>query len=106
MRGRPALQPWDGPEPPTKEAILRRFRDEGLEPRAWANGPYDHYTAHSHPYHKVLYAVRGSITFTTYPDRAAYTLRPGDRLDLPPGTEHSADVGPEGVECVEAPPYP
>lgn len=30
------------------------------------------------------------------------TLRPGDRLDVPPGTEHAATVGPEGVECVEA----
>ncbi|GIU99268.1 MAG: hypothetical protein KatS3mg014_0884 [Actinomycetota bacterium] len=29
-------------------------------------------------------------------------LRPGDRLDLDPGTEHAATVGPEGVTCIEA----
>ena len=27
---------------------------------------------------------------------------PGDRLDLDPGTEHAATVGPSGCECVEA----
>jgi mannose-6-phosphate isomerase-like protein (cupin superfamily) len=30
-------------------------------------------------------------------------LRPGDRLDIEPGTEHAAAVGPQGVTCVEAP---
>ena len=29
-------------------------------------------------------------------------LSPGDRLDLPPGTLHSALVGQAGVACVEA----
>jgi hypothetical protein len=26
----------------------------------------------------------------------------GDRLDLPPDTEHAATVGPDGVTCLEA----
>lgn len=30
-------------------------------------------------------------------------LRPGDRLDIEPGTEHAATVGPDGVACIEAP---
>ena len=30
-------------------------------------------------------------------------LRAGDRLDIEPGTEHAATVGPDGVRCVEAP---
>ncbi len=29
-------------------------------------------------------------------------LGAGDRLDIEPGTEHSATVGPDGVTCVEA----
>jgi hypothetical protein len=29
-------------------------------------------------------------------------LAAGDRLDLEPGTEHAATVGPSGVGCVEA----
>jgi hypothetical protein len=30
------------------------------------------------------------------------TLTAGHRLDVPPGTEHAATVGPDGVTCVEA----
>jgi hypothetical protein len=30
-------------------------------------------------------------------------LRPGDRLDIEPGTTHGATVGPHGVTCAEAP---
>jgi hypothetical protein len=29
-------------------------------------------------------------------------LAPGDRLDIEPGAEHAATVGPEGVTCAEA----
>jgi hypothetical protein len=28
-------------------------------------------------------------------------LSPGDRLDVEPGTEHAASVGPQGVACGE-----
>ena len=62
----------------------------------------DRYGAHSHPYHKVLYCARGSIRFDLPPSGGSFDLRPGDRLDIPPGTQHSAVVGPEGVQCVEA----
>jgi quercetin dioxygenase-like cupin family protein len=48
----------------------------------------------------VLFCLSGSITFHL-PD-GDVTLEPGDRLDLDPGTEHGATVGPRGVECVEA----
>ena len=32
----------------------------------------------------------------------AHDLAPGDRLEIAAGTDHSATVGPEGVECMEA----
>jgi quercetin dioxygenase-like cupin family protein len=47
-----------------------------------------------------LFCVDGSITFHT-PD-GDVELHPGDRLDLPPGTPHSATVGTSGVTCMEA----
>jgi quercetin dioxygenase-like cupin family protein len=49
----------------------------------------------------VLYCVSGSIVFHT--DDGDLELHPGDRLDIEPGTAHAATVGPEGVECMEAP---
>ena len=69
-------------------------------PRPWSNGPGDAYGWHAHPYHKVLFCLEGSITFHTRDGDVA--LRAGDRLDIEPGTEHAASVGPDGVACVEA----
>ena len=82
-----------------KQAVAQ-FRSEGLTPESWSNAPGYTYSAHSHPYHKVLICVAGSITFHT--SQGDHALRPGDRLDLPAGTSHSATVGPEGVTCWEA----
>jgi quercetin dioxygenase-like cupin family protein len=83
-----------------RTSIEQAFADEGLTPHAWSNGPGDTYGWHSHDYHKVLYCLRGSIVFHTRDgDRP---LKAGERLDIPPGTEHAATVGADGVECLEA----
>lgn len=87
--------------PPALAAIEEIFRSEAISPSPWSNGPGHRYAAHSHPYHKVLYCVRGSITFALT-DGEQLELAPGDRLDIPPATEHSAIVGPHGVTCIEA----
>ena len=84
-----------------RAAALAALRDEGCSPpRSWGNAPDDVYGRHSHGYHKVLFCLEGSITF--HEDEGDIELRAGDRLDLEPGTQHGATVGPDGVECVEA----
>jgi mannose-6-phosphate isomerase-like protein (cupin superfamily) len=84
-----------------RDAALHAFRDEGCSaPRPWGNGPGDTYAPHSHPYHKVLFCLEGSITF--HLADGDVSLEGGDRLDLEPATEHSATVGAEGCSCVEA----
>jgi quercetin dioxygenase-like cupin family protein len=97
----PSVTPWSAPGAPTEEALDALLHREGLTPRWWSNGPGDRYGAHSHPYHKVLYCARGSVRFLVEGDHM-FELLPGDRLDLPPDTSHSAIVGPAGVACVEA----
>jgi mannose-6-phosphate isomerase-like protein (cupin superfamily) len=94
------LTRWDGDASPDRAAIERRFRDEGLSPHGWGNAPADRYGTHSHGYHKVLYCVSGGIVF--HMADGDIELGPGDRLDVGPGTEHAATVGPAGVECLEA----
>ena len=94
------LTTWDAPTPPDRATIESRFRDEGLSPHGWGNGPGDTYGRHAHEYDKVLYCVSGGITFHT--DAGDFDLRPGDRLEVDAGTSHSATVGPDGVECMEA----
>lgn len=94
-------RPWDGP-PPSADDLDARLVGEGLHPRHWGNGPGDTYPWHRHDYHKVLYCIDGTITFHLG-DGDDVTLGPGDRLEIEPGTDHAASVGPEGVRCVEAP---
>ncbi len=55
------LTPWRSKGEPTEEKLESIFRDEGLRPSWWSNGPGDRYGAHSHPYDKVLYCAHGSI---------------------------------------------
>jgi quercetin dioxygenase-like cupin family protein len=81
--------------------LLARLAAEGLVASPWSNGPGDRYAAHAHGYDKVLVVARGSIIFRV-PGRGDHRLAAGDRLELPAGTEHAADVGEDGVTCLEA----
>jgi hypothetical protein len=99
----PTLTPWPSDHPPTEDALEAALRAEGLAPEWWHNGPHERYTTHRHTYHKVLYCLSGSITFLVPGSGDRFDLKPGDRLDIPPRTDHSALVGPRGVRCVEAP---
>ncbi|CAN5910468.1 hypothetical protein BH23ACT10_BH23ACT10_27980 [soil metagenome] len=77
------------------ERVLARYGT----PQWWSNGADEHYAAHTHAYHKVLFCVAGSIVF--HVDGENHLLASGDRLDIEPDTEHSASVGPQGVQCGE-----
>ena len=96
------LTRWPHDKLPTQSQLDAIFRESHLSPNWWSNGPGDVYGVHSHSFHKVLFCADGGITFRIEPGGRDYELRPGDRLDIPRGTSHSAVVGPEGVTCVEA----
>jgi hypothetical protein len=81
------------------KGLMARLRTEADGCYSWSNGPGDVYAEHVHAFHKVLYCVAGSITFTLR-DREI-RLGPGDRIDLAPGTPHGAVVGPNGCTCIE-----
>ena len=99
---------WQEALAPQEQELFRRMQRDGLTPYTWSNGPGDSYAVHSHTYEKVLYCVRGSIRFVL-PDHAdtagnmgAIDLAPGDCMVLPANIRHSAQVGPQGVTCLEA----
>jgi uncharacterized protein YjlB len=98
----PHVTPWADPVPPTESTLMHLYTEQGLHPYSWSNGPHDAYTAHSHLYDKVIYVVRGSITFGLPELGLELILNPGDRIDLPAGTIHNAVVGAQGVVCLEA----
>ena len=60
------------------------------------------YSPHSHAYGKVIFVVRGSITFGLPELGEGLTLHAGDRLDLPAGIVHDAQVRSQGVTGLEA----
>jgi uncharacterized protein YjlB len=82
--------------------LAARLRAEGLDPGAWGNGPGDVYGVHAHGYDKVLVCAEGGIVFGLPGTGERVPLAPGDRLDLPAGTDHDAVVGSAGVTCLEA----
>lgn len=98
----PQVTRWSGSTPPTESTLKQRCADEGLSPYSWSNGPHDVYSAHSHSYDKVIYVLRGSITFGLPELGQKLSMNAGDRLDLPAGVVHDAVVGAEGVHCLEA----
>ncbi|HEX2699320.1 MAG TPA: AraC family ligand binding domain-containing protein [Acidimicrobiales bacterium] len=93
------LHSWTGPSPAADQ--LRDLLDDAgaRSVSTWANDAGFRYDWHSHGYHKVLFCVSGSIVFHTRDGDLA--LGPGDRLDVEPGTDHAATVGPDGVRCIE-----
>lgn len=98
----PLVTPWPASIPPTESTLRQLCLDEGLNPYPWSNGPHDVYSAHMHSYDKVIYVVRGSITFGLPDLGQQITLKAGDRLDLPSGIVHDAIIGAQGVVCLEA----
>ena len=93
---------WSKGTEPDKAELLNIMDEEGLNPYTWSNGPGDVYSAHKHPYNKVILVVSGSITFGLPEKGESIDLNAGDRLDLPAGVVHDAVVGQQGVMCLEA----
>ena len=98
----PFVVEWIGERPPSEAEIRKILADEGLSAYSWSNGPGDVYSPHSHSFHKVIYVVKGSITFGLPEKGTQLNLKEGDRLELPANTVHNAKVGSNGVTCLEA----
>ncbi|UCD88567.1 MAG: hypothetical protein JSW04_08820 [Desulfobacterales bacterium] len=93
---------WPDEQTPNEAEIRKILAEEGLQPYRWSNTPGDVYGVHSHTFHKVIYVLKGSITFGLPDIGDKVLLHMGDRLDLPAGVSHNAVVGNQGVVCLEA----
>ena len=96
------VETWKGDSPAGEAELRRLLGEQGLSAYRWSNSPGDVYGAHSHPFHKIIYVLQGSITFILPEQDVQVTLNSGDRLDLPREVVHEAVVGPQGVICLEA----
>lgn len=93
---------WHGELPPTESEVQRFLGLQSLVGYRWSNAPGDVYGAHSHPFHKIIFVLQGSITFILPDVEREVTLGTGDRLELAAGVVHEAVVGQQGVICIEA----
>jgi quercetin dioxygenase-like cupin family protein len=92
---------WDRSTPPTPAELQAQLIKEDLFPYDWSNAPGDTYAPHVHDYDKVIVVVRGSITWVLPETSVSFETHAGDRIELPRGTWHAAQVGPQGVVCLE-----
>lgn len=92
---------WDQSTLPTPSELQAQLLMEGLFPYKWSNAPGDTYAPHVHDYDKVIVVVRGSITWRLPETNQTFKTHAGDRIDLPRGTWHAAQVGSQGVTCLE-----
>ncbi len=92
---------WNQSTSPTLSGLHQQLIREGLFPYDWSNPPGDTYAAHVHEYDKIIVVVRGSITWILPETNEVYETQAGDRIELPRGTQHAAQVGARGVTCLE-----
>jgi quercetin dioxygenase-like cupin family protein len=81
---------WNKQHQPSIDELRKILMDEGLEPYVWSDSPGTFYDKHTHPYDEVRWMVKGRVKYSIG-DREVI-LSPGDRLDLPAGTIHEAEV--------------
>ena len=82
--------------------ISAKLDSKGIPHYIWSNRGGDQYSAHSHPYKKIIWVIRGEITFILTESNKEIRLVEGDRIELPAKVVHEASVGSMGVACLEA----
>lgn len=92
---KPERIPWRETTAPTEAELRRRLTADGFDAMVWSDPPHRVYAPHRHDHDESLWCVRGRIVFRI--DGTDYALGPGDRLQLPHGTVHAAEAGPDGA---------
>ncbi len=82
-------------------SVKAELEGQGYRCFAWSDSPGTVYPPHTHPHDEVLCVLQGAMEMEVAGQKRV--LRPGDRLELPRNTVHSARVlGDEPVEYLIA----
>lgn len=85
------LEHWDPADGPlTEKRMMRLLEGEGYEVAAYAYREGTVFSEHEHTQDKCDAVLEGILRITVGGD--AYELKAGDRLYLPAGARHSAEV--------------
>lgn len=88
---RPRLERWESSDGPvTEKKMMTLLESEGYEVAVYAYREGTVFAEHAHTQEKCDAVVEGVLRITVGSE--AYDLKAGDRLYLPAGTRHSAEV--------------
>jgi quercetin dioxygenase-like cupin family protein len=92
---------WVKTKKPTLEELKKNLDEKGIESELYSDRPGTKYGRHKHPFDDFVLIVQGKMKIVT--DTGEWTLKPGDRLDIPANTIHSAEIiGKEEVKYLSA----
>ncbi|MBP1691825.1 MAG: Cupin domain protein [Bacteroidetes bacterium] len=92
---------WNKPKKPALADLQKILEAEGLEYELYSDTPGTKYGRHKHPFDDFIVIVSGKMKIIT--DAQEWLMKPGDRLNLPSNTSHSAEVvGREEVQYLSA----
>jgi len=92
---------WNKPKKPTLADLQHMLDVQGLEYELYSDRPGTKYGRHKHPFDDFIVIVSGKMKLIT--DAQEWVMKPGDRLDLPANTAHSAEIlGKEEVQYLSA----
>jgi len=84
---------------PNESELRRKLEAEGFSHTfVWQDGPGAFYPDHTHHDLTAHIILDGEMTLTM--NGESQTYRVGDRCDVPAGTVHSAQMGPEGCRYI------
>jgi quercetin dioxygenase-like cupin family protein len=91
---------WSRVYESAEEELESLLRSKDITTERWQAEPIEVFEPHVHDYDKTLWCAEGSIMFEILGN--VYSLQPGDVLELPALTMHSAQAGMSGCVCYEA----
>lgn len=92
---------WTKSKKPTLEELQKHLATMGRESVLYSDLPGTKYGRHKHPFEDFIVIVSGKMKIITA--AGEWTLKPGDRLDLPANTVHAAAmIGREEVHYLSA----
>jgi quercetin dioxygenase-like cupin family protein len=88
---------WEERRRPSVDDLRQRLVDAGYQVVRWASEPHQVYLPHAHIYTELLWLVEGTLTIILPAHGRLIELNPGDRVEVPAGTLHASQAGPEGA---------
>jgi quercetin dioxygenase-like cupin family protein len=92
---------WSKTKKPELDELKKLLMQEGLASELYSDRPGTKYGRHRHDFEDFVVIVSGKMKLAT--DEHEWTLKPGDRIDIPTNTYHRAEViGKEDVRYLSA----